>query len=219
MTETTVAPETTQEVLVKRPSFWSIADDLEAYQETLALLRLQLAEPLLDEERPILIADHAEVQANIERLSSELLTKTDALAGVIRRMDADAVWLKSEESRLRDKRKAIEAGEAALKAYALKTMQEHGIKQLKTTENTVSVRANGGVQPLVVDEEDLPVSLKTATIALPASEIEYLMIQFPEAKLLSTVANNTAIRAALATWPEGIAGAKLEPRGFHLRLS
>lgn len=217
MNETTGAPETTQEVAIRRPSFWSIADDLEAYQETLALLRLQLAEPLPDEDRSILIADHAEVKANIERLSSELLTKTDALAGVIRRMNQDMTELKSEEARLRDKRKAIEAGEAALKAYALKTMQEHGLKQLKTTENTVSIRPNGGVQPLVVDEEILSVSLKTATIALPASELEDLMIQFPEAKLLSTVSNNTAIRAALSAGD--VAGAKLEPRGFHLRLS
>ena len=217
MTETTVAPEATQEVAVKRPSFWSIADDLEAYQETLVLLTAQLAEPLLDEERSIMIADHAEVKSNIERLSAELLTKTDALAGVIRRMDADTAWLKAEETRLHDKRKSVEAAESWLKEYAVRTMVEHGIKQLKTTENTISVRGNGGLQPLVVVESAVGADFKTATISLPAIDWDDLMIQYPEAKLISVSPNNTKIRAALATGE--VAGAKLEARGSHLRLT
>ncbi len=209
---------------VQRPTFWAITDDLEAYQESLILVDAQLATPLPDQDRALLIADRAEINDNIARLSAELLTKTDSLAGVIRRMDSDETVLKAEEERLRTKRHAIVAARDTLKAYAVKTMVEHDIKVLKTPLNTIKVQANGGVQPLVVNDGELSPEYKTATVKLPLNEWQDLMVQFPEARLIGAEPNGPKIREALAAEDsparQALAkAAKLEPRGVHLRLS
>jgi Siphovirus Gp157 len=147
-----------EEVSVTRPSFWQIADDLAAYTETLLMVEAEIeteanVEPrsdtlqCLDEQR-------VEVLASIDRLGAELATKTDSIAGVLRRLDSDAAMQREEAERMAAKAKASERAAAWLKEYVIKTMDEHGWKHLKTPRNTLAIRGNGGVQPLVIDDPE-----------------------------------------------------------------
>ena len=63
----TVATQATDEIQIRRPSFWQIADDLMAYTETAAMVEAQLAEAK-GEDRPLLVAEQAEIQQRIEQL-------------------------------------------------------------------------------------------------------------------------------------------------------
>ncbi len=138
-------PFTPETVLVPRPTFESIADALEAYQETLQCM----------DASPEYELDRAECEQHIERLSEALLKKTDDLACVLRRMKADAGMLKAEETRLRERRTVVEASLDRLKSYTLVTMERHGFKHLKTAKNTIAIKGNGGVAPLVISQPEL----------------------------------------------------------------
>lgn len=128
------------EVLVKRPSFWALADDLQAYTETIAMVEAQLAQPLPDEERAPLEADRREIQQTIERIAADLVTKTDNLAGVLRRMKSDVGELKEARDRYAAKAQAAERAEKWLKTYTQAVLVEHGWKHLKTSLNTIALR-------------------------------------------------------------------------------
>ncbi len=142
-------------VAVQRPTFESIADDLEAYQETLLMLEAETANYTDLESRNAAIDEHAEVLVHIEHLSAALVKKTDDLACVLRRLKSDSTFLKSEEERLRQRRKANEAALEGLKSYTQATMERHGYKHLKTAKNTIAIRGNGGLAPLVISQPDL----------------------------------------------------------------
>jgi Siphovirus Gp157 len=202
---------------VQRPSFWALADDLEAYRESLVLVESELAQPLRDEERAEIVQQRVEIVAHIERISAELLTKTDALAGVIRRMESDAAAIKAEEHRLRERRHRAEEALDALKVYAIHTMQEHRWTKLKTERNTIAIRGNGGAQQLETKLDVLPREYKTVLVKMSLPDWEDVALG-TAGEVVSTEPNNKAIREALAAGAT-IEGAELLPRGSHLRLS
>ncbi len=175
-------PFTPETVAVQRPTFESIADDLEAYQETLQCME---ASPEYD-------LDRAECEQHIERLSEALLKKTDDLACVLRRMKADAGTLKAEETRLRERRTVVEASLERLKSYTLVTMESHGFNFMKTPKNTISIRGNGGLTPLHIDETLLPEEFKDSVVVQKV--------------------NSARVRASLDSG-EGVPGAHFLPRG------
>lgn len=196
-------PFTAETVAVQRPSFWRIADDLEAYHETIVMLDAQIQTCADAQERELLWAEHAEVGQHIERLSEALVKKTDDLAGVMRRMKSDAASLKDEEARLRGRRQATEAALESLKGYTRSTMDKHGWKRLKTAQNTIAIRGNGGVQPLVIDDpRNIPPAYKDTVLKITCDEYDRLwnaMISAcvaPSMKLVE--ANNARLREALS---------------------
>ncbi|MDE2105948.1 MAG: siphovirus Gp157 family protein [Patescibacteria group bacterium] len=213
-----IEPQDT-EVMVKRPSFWALADDLQAYTETLAMVEAQLAQPLPDEERAQLETDRAEIQGTVERIAADLVTKADNLAGVLRRMKADNAFLKEEAARIAAKREAHERAEKWLKDYTAKTLAEHGWKNLKTQTNTISLRGNGGLKPLKLDEAQVPADYQTVDVRMPAALYDPAEFSFlyPGCKLIARQPDNGKIRAALDAGTE-VPGARLEDRGQHIEL-
>ena len=143
-----------EEITVTRPSFWALADDLAAYTETLAMIEADLQQPHDPTEIETLRRDEDLCRADIARLGEALVKKTDNLAGVIRRLQSDAAIQREEAERMAARAKASERAEQWLKDYAIRVMDEHGWKHLKTVANTISIRGNGGVQPLVIDAPD-----------------------------------------------------------------
>lgn len=143
-----------EEITVTRPSFWALADDLAAYTETLAMIEADLQHPHDPTEIEILRKDEEMCRADIERIGAELATKTDSFAGVIRRLQSDAAIQREESDRMAARAKASERAEQWLRDYGMRVMDEHGWKHLKTVANTIAIRGNGGVQPLVIDAPD-----------------------------------------------------------------
>ncbi len=198
------AVQATDEVSIRRPSFWQLADDIQAYSETLALVELQLAEAN-GEDRPLLVAEQTEIQLRLEKLAAELITKTDSLAGVLRRLPRDVAEYKAERDRMAAKANAAERGLKWLKEYTARVMRVSGWKNLKTEKNTIALRGNGGVQPLeIIDKAAVPSEYRDVVIRMPLTlwwaigEV-FGALKLIDADPISDEPNNARIREALRT--------------------
>lgn len=88
------------ELQVQENTLWRITDDLSAYFETREMLVSQLRESLEPGDQESIRAQVAEVDGQLARLGGELSTKTDNIAGVLRRMSTEQDALKAEQERL-----------------------------------------------------------------------------------------------------------------------
>ena len=110
-----------------------------------------------------------------------------------------------------------------IKEAALRAMQSRGIKSLETPENKLTVCGNGGVEPLeYTGEAAIPDRLCTATVTMSLRLWQSLCRDMSEVDCREILKSSTdvdakAIREALKRG-ETVPGAKLLPRGEHLRL-
>ena len=216
----TAAIQAADEVAIRRPSFWALADDLQAYTETASMVEAQLAEAK-GEDRPLLIAEQAEIQQRIEQLGVELVGKVDSLAGVLRRIPRDIADYKAERDRFAAKANAAERGLKWLKEYVARTMREHGWKHLKTERNTIALRGNGGVQPLeITDAAAVPKQYLVATVTMALEDWNLVAccllaadLAVPEHRITQEP-SNALLREALKS--DEVPGARLLPRGEHI---
>lgn len=147
-------------------TLYNIADDIGAYWESREMVAAQLTAGVPDEEKPALTAQLAEIDAALDRLGAELATKTDNIAGVLRRMAVEQDQLEQEQERIRQRRKTLERGEEWLRKYTLDVMQQRGIKQLKTSANTLYIRQTDAV--IVTEAAAIPEDYKNVTVKMPA---------------------------------------------------
>jgi hypothetical protein len=146
-------------------TLFRIVDDLQTWHETLAMVEAQLAQSLPDDERLELQRSHSEIEAQIETIGAQLAGKTDAIAGVVRRMGIEQDLVKAEEMRLHARRKTLERAEVWLRAYVVRVMLDKGIRNLKTPSNTIFLRGSEAV--VIEDAEKVPALYKNATIKMP----------------------------------------------------
>ena len=94
----------------------------------------------------------------MEGLWGEIEDKADGYAKIIMGMKADIEALRTEESRLAARRKALENRQQALKNNLEANMREMGKTKFKTALFSFNIQKNGGLQPLVIDGllEDIP---------------------------------------------------------------
>jgi len=224
-------------------TFYAIAEELTMYFDTLALCET-------DEQR-------TDVQAQIERLGADLSRKADSIAGVLRRMDTEIGFRKVEEERLRNGRKTIERAEAWLKEYVASVMQKNGMLRISGDSAKVSLRVNGGVEPLKITEE-LSDAYKDITVRMPATlfedicgicddqdvdlraKVKQIALEPSQDRIRETLERSQCANCGGAgkTCPSGpidapmntcadcggtgkgrIPGARLEPRGQHIRIT
>jgi len=146
-------------------SLWHLTDTLSAYFESREMVAAQLREPQEDADRASLEGQLAEIDAQLARLGTELATKTDNIAGVLRRMATEQDALKAEQERIHARRKTFERAEDWLRKYVVHTMQERGLRNLKTQNNTLFLRSSDAV--VVTDPAEVPEIYKTATVKMP----------------------------------------------------
>jgi hypothetical protein len=139
---------------------------LSAYFESREMIVAQLAEPLEPVDADPLKAQLAEIDAHLATLGAELATKTDNIAGVLRRMATEQDWLKAEQERIHARRKTFERAEKWLRDYVVSVMQSRDLTQLKTPANTLFLRQSDAV--IVTDGEAVPDAYKNATVKMPA---------------------------------------------------
>jgi hypothetical protein len=154
------------ELAQQNKTLFQLADDISAYFESRQMVNAQLAEPSEDGDREVLTKQLEEIDETLDRLGAELATKTDNIAGVLRRMSAEQDLLKDEQERIHARRKTFEAAEKWLRDYVLATMQRNGMPQLKTINNTLFVRQSEAV--IVDDSEMIPEEHKNVTVKMPA---------------------------------------------------
>jgi hypothetical protein len=146
-------------------TLFKICDDLQMYYDTLEAIEAQLAEPQLDEEKAALEKGRAEMLAQIESVGTELVKKTDNIAGVLRRITSEQELIKSEEERLRARRKCFERAEKWLRTYVLSVMRQRGVSQLKTPTHTLFIRSTEAVS--IIDAGAVSAIYKTVTVKMP----------------------------------------------------
>jgi len=156
-------PIGTAEMASDHRTFAQIADDLSAYEETLAMIEAESPSEEITAED--LARQSAEVQMSLNRIGAELMTKTDSIAGVLRRLESETAFLKAEQDRIYQRRKAYERTQEWLERYVVSVMRERGLKSLKTASNTLSLRSSDAV--VFTDEAAVPMKYKRATVVLP----------------------------------------------------
>jgi hypothetical protein len=196
----------------------------------LALYQIESRLSELLEMRNAAVEDEAspEVLAAIDEQFAQYFArevkKVDGICHALCAFEDAADQAELEADRIAERAKRLRLQYDRIKAATLKAMQDHGVRVLETPTNKLRVCGNGGLEPLEVTSVGL--EYQDCVVALPAVLWGEIMREIP-GHLLGEVAlgynNGTLqpsggrIRAALKRGEE-VPGAKLLPRGFHLRV-
>jgi hypothetical protein len=146
-------------------TLFGICDDLETFVETLEMLKATPADtPEAAAEREQQIA---EIERTLESIGAELVRKTDSIAAVIRRIEAETELIKDERERLGKRARAFQRADEWLRKYVLSVMQKRGLTQLKTATNTLFPRQSDAL--LITDAAAVPKDYKTIEVKMPAN--------------------------------------------------
>lgn len=107
---------------------------------------LTLQNMLEEDVDPEVLAD------TLEAVSGEYEIKIESYAKVIRNLEADVVAIKSEEKRLSDKRKTLDANINRLKKAMFDSMKATDTSKIKGKLFTVAIQKNGGKLPVIMAE-------------------------------------------------------------------
>ena len=128
-------------------TLYEISEAFEGIMETLDMI----TDPDADDE----IGEGLEDAMNeaLNSLEMDLATKTENIVRLLASWDAMGVMVKSEEERLRQKRKVLEAKTVRLRTYLRDQMVRTGRKKIETSVKNVTLRA--GSKRVVIDDEEL----------------------------------------------------------------
>ena len=165
------------------------------------------------EDADVAIAAHAEKE----------VAKADSYIGICRFLESVASAAKAEEQRQARRRQVADNILKQIKATGLCALQANPRKRIDGTRGSLSIRGNGGVQPLIItDEAIVPLDCKRATVVFRADQFagwrEHLMdieLDILEEKITP---DNAAIRAKIAE-DGGVPGAYLGERGQRLQIT
>ncbi|MBL7575546.1 virus Gp157 [Peptoniphilus asaccharolyticus DSM 20463] len=96
-----------------------------------------------------------ELKAHLTNIEDAIEEKADGIAKVLKTMDAEAIALKDEETRLAEKRKALENRSKNLKAYLQEQMLLVDKKKIKTTLFSFNIQKNAPSLK-IIDESKVP---------------------------------------------------------------
>jgi hypothetical protein len=167
-------------------------------------------EATTDEER-------AAAEAVIRAYVTEEVRKVDNIRGFIRSALAVVGAAKDEAARQADRARVWQNKIDRLKAFVLAVMLETDTTRLDGRTGTLLVKGNGGLAPLIVNEEILPDEWFEYTIKIPGTEYLKLAASLsPVARSTTRLPRGADIREALALIE--VPGARLEDRGKHLEV-
>lgn len=137
--------------------------------------------------------------AVIERIRAEVAARSDGLRRAI-------VWHEKLAEDAKRVAKQAEARAAKIRAYVKSEMEAAGIKKIQTPTGSLAVRGNGGVEPLVVfDEDALPDDMKVVEVFMSLPKWNQILERMAESgdddiaeKPVRVWPANTYIREALA---------------------
>src|SRR5690242_10403896 len=144
--------------------------------------------------------------------------KVDGICHALHAFESAADSAFEEAGRLHERGNRLIAQRDRIKAATLKAMQDHGVRVLETPTNKLRVQANGGLDPLEI-VDPLPTDYLNITVTMPMQQwLELTLGALPSIEKTAKLSPaNEAIRQALKRGEE-VPGAKLLPRGFHLRI-
>ena len=101
----------------------------------------------------------------LEGIMGGIEDKADGYCAVLSQLDSNVNMIKAEEKRLAARRTVIENNISRMKdalQHTLEVMEAGGIEKptIKTDLHTIRLAGNGGVQPMIIDEEKVPENYK-----------------------------------------------------------
>ena len=138
-----------------------------------------------------------ELEEKLQALNMELDAKVANGIGLIQTLKVAVDGMKNEETRLKQRRSALENRIATIKDYYQSELTRIGKKKILTSRGTMTIAKCGGKMPMKIDDENLvPQNFK---------------------KIIYEV-DKEKLREALEDG-EIISGAHLEERGTYLKIS
>lgn len=202
----------------------SLSDLMEARQEL-------LDETILTEDQK---TENAEALEQVDLAIVEYVTKeirkVDNIGRFILECNARSSAIAEEVTRLTKIRHRTMSIADRIREMVLQIMRDTGVKKLEGEIATLRRQANGGVQPVeIVQPELVPDKFKRITISFCPDDWQRFVEMHgdrdsAEGRILKRAAieslptlNKELIREALEAG-EGVMGARLAPRGEHLRV-
>ncbi len=97
---------------------------------------------------------HQAALAYLDELAIAEAEKADAVAYVVRKRQSEVEFLKSEEDRIRSRRKAMESRLIQFREYLADIFQRNGLQRVKGVKSTLFLRRSSSVE--IVDMRELP---------------------------------------------------------------
>jgi len=120
-------------------------------------------------------------QDALDNLTDEINTKAESIAAVLKQMEADVKMLKDEETRLKNRRIAIENNHKRLKEYLKNELEVMEIDKVKTPKFTITVR-NNPVKVVIKDEDLIPVDYKVPKYSIDKKTLKEALLNGEEIK-------------------------------------
>lgn len=129
--------------------------------------------------------DEQTLADTLEAIEGAYEYKLESYAKVIKNIEADINAIKTEVTRLTDKRKTLENRVDRLKSTMFESMKTTGKTKVKGDIFTVAIQKNGGKAPVIVDvtTADLPDELVRITEAPDIEAIRDYLDKVGESKL------------------------------------
>lgn len=108
---------------------------------------LAVAEELGDDQQQVAL-DY------LDQLALQESEKIDAIGFAVRKRQSEVDFLKSEEDRIRSRRKAMESRLIAFREYLAGIFQRNGLQRVKGVKSTLFLRKSSSVE--IVDMSQLP---------------------------------------------------------------
>lgn len=97
----------------------------------------------------------AAIDEAIQQYATREVAKVDGIRGYLRWTKAQIAEARAEADRQTARANQLEAGADRLKQFVVDVMQSAGKKRLDGKTGALMVKGNGGVEPLVIDDESL----------------------------------------------------------------
>lgn len=181
----------------------------------------------MDTEDPMGDDERAALNGEIARYLEALPAKVEGVAAIFRMWRGQRELIKAEAERLAKLARRIEANETRLKGYvadilAMQPEPKKGCRKLVGRDgSTLSLKGNGGLEPLAIQEGILPAEYRDVTVRIPQNQYDSIRDHLADIEIdvfeVGVAPNGQRIRGALAEG-EDIPGAHLEPRGAHVEV-
>jgi hypothetical protein len=151
------------------------------------------------------------LEAWAEKFQWQMANKVDAYGALYKNMESDANELKAEIKRLSDRKKTLENRASRLLALAKFSMERLKTRKLEGIKFTISIQANGGVEPLevLVDPKELPEQFRDVDMVYSPNDLLRPALEARRAALAKGEADPC---------PELAGKAELKDRGESVRV-
>lgn len=118
-----------------------------------------------------------EIAERVSAYLQQAREKRDRFVEFLRHIDSQIKLAGEEESRIAQRRIALQNMRASLEEYAIRTMEALDLRKLEGNTSTLSL-ARRPVSVILTDESKVPLCFKRATITLPAEQAMDVFEQF-----------------------------------------